>query len=70
MRNFIRIAFIGVLHSTCYLWLLPDVILPRFGNKGTRVTVVVLGVVSLILISGMIKRGAVKRKAKSPTNSD
>jgi hypothetical protein len=70
MRSIIKIVFIGVLHSTCYLWLLPDLILPRFGNNGTRFTVAVLGVISVILISGLIKRGAGKRKVKSTTDSE
>ncbi len=56
MKNIWRIVIIGTLHSVCYLWLLPKVILPRFGNSGTRVTVAVLGVVSVLLLSGLIRR--------------
>ncbi len=64
MRGWLRILLIGVLHSTCYLWLLPKVILPRFGSTGSRVTVAVLIVISLILLSGLVKRRSVKKALK------
>ena len=56
MKKWQRIFLIGALHCTVYLWLLPDVILPEFGSNGTRVTVTVLGIVSVVLLSGLLKK--------------
>jgi Flp pilus assembly protein TadB len=70
MRNALRIGFIGTLHTTCYLWLLPKVIFPRFGHRGSRITVAVLVVISLVLITGMVRRNSTKRKTKRFTERD
>jgi hypothetical protein len=59
MKKILRIGFIGILHMTVYLWLLPFVILPKFGNTGTKITITVLILISLIVLSGLVvkKRG-------------
>ena len=54
MKKILRIGFIGTLHMTVYLWLLPCVILPKFGNVGTKITVTILILISLIVLSSLI----------------
>jgi hypothetical protein len=60
MKNILRIGFIGTLHVTVYLWLLPYVILPKFGNKGTKITVTVLILISVVVLSSLF----IKKKKK------
>ena len=67
MRQAARVLFIGTLHTVCYLWLLPEVILPRFGRMGSRITITVLVVVSIVLLSGMIRRRRAKKVLPGPT---
>ncbi len=69
MRQAARVLLIGTLHTVCYLWLLPEVILPRFGRTGSRVTVTVLVVVSIVLLSGMIRRRRARKNLPGPTKS-
>jgi hypothetical protein len=59
MKKILRIGFIGILHLTVYLWLLPFVILPKYGNKGTKITITVLILISVIVLSSLVikKRG-------------
>jgi len=47
----LRIVGIGTLHMFLYLWLVPFVIYPRFGNSGLKMTVAVSVVISLALIA-------------------
>ena len=54
MKKILRIGFIGTLHIAVYLWLLPCVILPKFGNKGTKITVTVLILISMIVLSSLL----------------
>jgi hypothetical protein len=63
MQKIWRIGFIGALHATVYLWLLPYVILPKFGNKGTKITVAVLIVISFIVLSRLFLK---KRRNNNP----
>jgi hypothetical protein len=60
MKKILRIGFIGTLHVAVYLWLLPYVILPKFGNKGTKITVAVLILISVIVLSSLF----IKKKKK------
>jgi hypothetical protein len=62
MKKILRIGFIGILHMTVYLWLLPCVILPKFGNKGTKITITVLILISLIVLSSLV----IKKREKNP----
>jgi hypothetical protein len=62
MKKILRIGFIGILHMTVYLWLLPYVILPKFGNKGTKITITVLILISLIVLSSLV----IKKREKNP----
>lgn len=59
MNKILRIGIIGLLHVTVYLWLLPFVILPRFGSMGSKITVAVVIGMSLILLFLMFRK---KRK--------
>jgi hypothetical protein len=62
MKKILRIVFIGILHMTVYLWLLPFVILPKFGNRGTKITITVLILISLIVLSSLV----IKKRGKNP----
>ena len=62
MKKILRIGFIGILHMTVYLWMLPFVILPKFGNKGTKITITVLILISLIVLSSLV----IKKRGKNP----
>ena len=53
MKKILRIGLIGTLHLIVYLWLLPFVILPKFGNTGTKITVTVLILISVIVLSSL-----------------
>ncbi|SMC69601.1 hypothetical protein SAMN02746065_107170 [Desulfocicer vacuolatum DSM 3385] len=46
----IRVAFIGALHSFLYLWFVPFVIYPRFGDNGFKMTVAVAVLISIALL--------------------
>ena len=63
MQKIWRIGFIGALHATVYLWLLPYVILPKFGNKGTKITVTILILISLVILSRLFLK---KRRKNNP----
>ena len=56
MQKFIRLCLIGSLHATCYLWLIPRVILPRFGSTGSKVAVACVVTLSLILVTLMFRK--------------
>ncbi|MBU1169305.1 MAG: hypothetical protein KKD44_07050 [Proteobacteria bacterium] len=57
MKKLARLGLIGVLHATVYLWLLPHLILPRFGSLGSKITVGVLIVLSVIILtSAFVKK--------------
>jgi hypothetical protein len=62
MKKILRIGFIGILHMTVYLWLLPFVILPKFGNRGTKITISILILISLIVLSSLV----IKKREKNP----
>ena len=62
MKKILRIGFIGILHMTVYLSLLPFVILPKFGNRGTKITITVLILISLIVLSSLV----IKKREKNP----
>jgi len=47
----LRILGIGTLHMFLYLWLVPFVIYPRFGESGLKMTVAVAVVVSVAVIA-------------------
>ena len=47
----IRIVFIGCLHMFLYLWLVPFVVYPRFGDNGLKMTVAVAVLISVALVA-------------------
>ncbi len=47
----LRIVGIGTLHMFLYLWLVPFVIYPRFGDSGLKMTVAVAVLVSVAVIA-------------------
>lgn len=49
-RALIRITGIGILHAFLYLWLVPFVLYPRFGDNGLKMTVAVAVLISVALM--------------------
>ena len=49
-RVVLRFVGIGALHTFLYLWFVPFVIYPRFGDSGLKMTVAVAVLISIALI--------------------
>lgn len=49
----IRILGIGVLHAFLYLYLVPFVIYPKFGDNGFQFTIIVAIVISIAIFGTM-----------------
>ncbi|WP_459916623.1 hypothetical protein [Desulfocicer niacini] len=47
----IRLIFIGCLHTFLYLWFVPFVVYPRFGDSGLKMTVAVAVLISVALLA-------------------
>lgn len=65
MKKLMRIALIGFIHTTVYLWLIPVVILPRFGSLGSKITIACVIIFSIVLLT-MTFGG--KRKKRTDTS--
>jgi hypothetical protein len=52
VNRWVRVGSIGVLHTAVYLWVLPRMILPRFGGCGSKITVALVVLVSLVVLGG------------------
>ncbi|WP_300673239.1 hypothetical protein [Desulfoluna sp.] len=57
MHKIIRLCLIGALHLTCYLWFIPQIILPRFGSTGSKMAVAGVVALSLALVTLMFRKG-------------
>jgi len=49
-KTYLRIIGIGALHTLLYLWLVPFVIYPRFGDNGLALAVVSAILISIVII--------------------
>ncbi|MDY0220814.1 MAG: hypothetical protein RBR67_06735 [Desulfobacterium sp.] len=49
-RAVLRVLVIGLLHTFLYLWLVPFVVYPRFGQSGLKMTVAIALLISIVLI--------------------
>lgn len=43
----LKIVLIGILHSFLYLWLIPFIIFPRFGQNGFLMAVMIAVLISV-----------------------
>ncbi len=50
MKNILRVAIIGTLHTTFYLWLIPYVIIPKFGRGAAIWATIAIVAISVIII--------------------
>lgn len=57
----LRFAGIGTLHATLYLWLIPKVILPMYGDKGSKLVFAVAGVLSISVVGTLFLRKKTKK---------
>ena len=55
-RVILRFVGIGTLHATLYLWLIPRVILPMYGNKGSKLVFAIAGVLSISIVGTLFLR--------------
>lgn len=49
----VRILGIGVFHAFLYLYLVPFVIYPKFGNNGFQFTIIVAIIISIAIFGTM-----------------
>ena len=49
----VRILGIGIFHAFLYLYLVPFVIYPKFGNNGFQFTIIVAIVISIAIFGTM-----------------
>ncbi len=53
-KTIYKIAGIGCLHSFLYLYFIPFVILPAFGNNGLKITIAKAVAISFAIISTIL----------------
>ena len=46
----LRVLVIGAIHSMLYLWLIPFVIVPRFGHNGWLMAVIIAILISIAIV--------------------
>lgn len=49
----VRILGIGIFHAFLYLYLVPFVIYPKFGNNGFQFTIIVAIIISIAIFGTM-----------------
>ncbi len=64
-RVVIRVVGIGSLHSFLYLWLVPFVIYPKFGDNGFKMTVAVAVLISIAVLGTLFISKETKKKDNS-----
>ena len=57
----LRFAGIGTLHATLYLWLIPRVILPMYGDKGSKMAFAIAGILSLSIVGTLLLKKKTKK---------
>ncbi len=63
-RVVFRVVGIGALHSFLYLWLVPFVIYPKFGDNGFKMTIAVAVLISIAVFGTLF----ISRKTKDKNN--
>ena len=63
-RVVFRVVGIGALHSFLYLWLVPFVIYPKFGDNGFKFAVAVAVIVSIAVLGTIFFGKKNKRREK------
>ncbi|MCD4676991.1 MAG: hypothetical protein K8S18_13495 [Desulfobacula sp.] len=55
MKNklILRIVGIGIFHAVLYLYIVPFVIYPKFGNYGFKFTIVIAIIISIAVLGTM-----------------
>ncbi len=59
---FLRIAAIGCLHTFVYLYLIPFVVLPRFGRNGLLCATICAVIISITIMGSMWTGKKFKKK--------
>jgi hypothetical protein len=60
----LRILGIGVMHIVLYLYIVPFVIYPRFGNNGFKFTIAVAITISIAILGTILLEKKNKRREK------
>lgn len=63
-RVVFRVVGIGTLHCFLYLWLVPFVIYPRFGDNGFKMTIAVAVLISIAVLGTLF----ISKKTKDKDN--
>jgi len=64
-RVVVRVVGIGSLHTFLYLWLVPFVIYPKFGDNGFKMTVAVAVLISIAVLGTLFIGKKTKKKENS-----
>ena len=65
MKRLLRFLLIGVMHSTIYLWLLPDLIKPRVSEEYTVAATMITSILSIILTVSIVRLPGYLRRIKA-----
>lgn len=52
----LRLALIGALHAFLYLWFIPFVVYPRFGDNGFKMAVAVALIISFAALGTLLTK--------------
>lgn len=58
-KNWIRLVCIGICHIVLYMYLVPFVIYPRYGDNG-KIFATILGIVIVVAVLGTARLGKKK----------
>ncbi|MBC8440129.1 MAG: hypothetical protein H8D87_10625 [Deltaproteobacteria bacterium] len=66
MKNklILRVIGIGMFHAVLYLYIVPFVIYPKFGNNGFKFTIVVAIIISIAVLGTIFLETKNKRREK------
>jgi len=60
----LRVIGIGIFHAVLYLYIVPFVIYPKFGNNGFKFTIVVAIIISIAVLGTILLETKNKRREK------
>ncbi|MBU0462023.1 MAG: hypothetical protein KKD21_06350 [Proteobacteria bacterium] len=63
-RLILRVIGIGMFHAVLYLYIVPFVIYPKFGNNGFKFTIVVAIIISIAVLGTILLETKNKRREK------
>jgi len=55
MKRIYRFLLIGLLHSSIYLWLLPNIIIPNVSEEKAMIARIITSVISIIITVSIVR---------------